>query len=96
MKGILKLLHPYMPFITEEIFMSLQNTEDTIMTSAWPVYKEDWNFEAEEKEIEIMKQAVRNIRNIRAEMNVPPSRKAQMFVVSEEVEIGRASCRERV
>lgn len=80
----LKLLHPYMPFITEEIFMSLQNKEETIMTSNWPVYSEDRNFQTEENEIEMMKQAVRNIRNIRAEMNVPPSRKAQMFVVSED------------
>jgi len=83
----LKLLHPYIPFITEEIFMSLQDTEETIMTSNWPVYTEDRNFETEEKEIEMMKHAVRNIRNIRAEMNVPPSKKAQVFVVSEDATI---------
>ncbi|NLI89434.1 MAG: valine--tRNA ligase [Epulopiscium sp.] len=83
----LKLLHPYIPFITEEIFMSLQDKEETIMTSKWPVYTEDRNFQTEEKEIELMKQAVRNIRNIRAEMNVPPSRKAQMYVVSEDENI---------
>ena len=87
MIGTLKMLHPYMPFITEEIFMSLQNQEETIMISNWPVYSDEWNFEAEEKEIELMKQAVRNIRNIRAELNVPPSKKAQMFVVSEDEEI---------
>lgn len=80
---VLKLLHPYIPFITEEIFMSLQDKEETIMLSSWPTYKEEWNFETEENEVELMKQAVRNIRNIRAEMNVPPSRKAQIYVVSE-------------
>ena len=83
----LKLLHPYIPFITEEIFMSLQDKEETIMISKWPIYTEDRNFQTEEKEIELMKQAVRNIRNIRAEMNVPPSRKAQMYVVSEDENI---------
>lgn len=83
----LKLLHPYIPFITEEIFMSLQNKEDSIMISNWPVYDKDRNFQTEENEIELMKQAVRNIRNIRAELNVPPSRKAQMFVVSEDANI---------
>lgn len=83
----LKLLHPYIPFITEEIFMSLQNKEETIMTSNWPVYTDHRNFQVEEKEIELMKQAVRNIRNIRAEMNVPPSKKAQVFVVSEDATI---------
>ena len=87
MMGTLKLLHPYIPFITEEIFMSLQDKEETIMISNWPTYSKEWDFEAEEKEIELMKQAVRNIRNIRAEMNVPPSKKAQMFVVSEDPHI---------
>ncbi len=87
MIGTLKLLHPYIPFITEEIFMSLQDTEESIMISDWPVYADERNFETEEKEIELMKQAVRNIRNIRAELNVPPSRKAQIFVVSEDANI---------
>ena len=87
MVDTLKLLHPYIPFITEEIFMSLQDKEETIMTSNWPIYTEDKNFQTEEKEIELMKQAVRNIRNMRAEMNVPPSKKAQIFVVSEDATI---------
>lgn len=78
----LKLLHPFMPFITEEIFMHLQDTEETIMLSSWPVYDESMNFEKEEKEIELIKEAVKNIRNIRSEMNVPPSKKATVIVVS--------------
>ena len=80
----LKLLHPYMPFITEEIFCSLQDEEDSIMVSEWPVYREEYHFEAEENEVEAIKVAVRNIRNLRAEMNVAPSRKAKVFVVSED------------
>lgn len=78
----LKLLHPFMPFITEEIFMHLQDTEETIMLSNWPVYNDSMNFEKEEKEIELIKEAVKNIRNIRSEMNVPPSKKATVIVVS--------------
>ncbi|MDD5950204.1 MAG: valine--tRNA ligase [Lachnospiraceae bacterium] len=80
----LKLLHPYMPFITEEIFCNLQDEEESIMVSDWPVYKEEWNFEKEEQDVELMKNAVRNIRNLRAEMNVAPSRKATVYVVSGE------------
>jgi valyl-tRNA synthetase len=80
----LKLLHPYMPFITEEIFTNIQNEEETIMLSAWPEFKEEWKFSVEEDEIELMKQAIRNIRNLRAEMNVPPSKKAKPIVVSED------------
>ncbi|KAE9633425.1 MAG: valyl-tRNA synthetase [Epulopiscium sp.] len=80
----LKLLHPYMPFITEEIFTNIQNEEETIMLSAWPEFKEEWKFSVEEDEIELMKQAIRNIRNLRAEMNVPPSKKAKLIVVSED------------
>ncbi len=79
----LKLLHPYMPFITEEIFCNLQDKEESIMISKWPEYKEEYNFKDEEEAIEIIKTAVRNIRNLRADMNVPPSRKAKVFVVSE-------------
>ncbi len=83
----LKLLHPYMPFITEEIFCTLQSEEESIMISNWPKYREQWNFEKEEKDIEIIKEAVRGIRNVRTEMNVAPSRKAQVFVVSENADI---------
>ena len=83
----LKLLHPYMPFITEEIFCNLQDEEESIMISSWPVYKEEFNFAKEEAAIETIKTAVRNIRNLRADMNVPPSKKAKVFVVSDSEEV---------
>ena len=83
----LKLLHPYMPFITEEIFCTLQDEEESIMISNWPKYSEERNFAKEEKEIEIMKEAVRGIRNARTGMNVPPSKKAAVYVVSEKEEM---------
>ncbi len=78
----LKLLHPYMPFITEEIFCTLQNEEESIMISEWPKYDENMNFDREEESVELIKEAVRNIRNLRAGMNVPPSKKAKVYVVS--------------
>ncbi|MGL4799216.1 MAG: valine--tRNA ligase [Cellulosilyticaceae bacterium] len=87
MTNVLKMLHPYIPFITEEIFMSLQTSEESIMISEWPTFKEEWHFAVEENEIEMLKGAVRAIRNIRSEMNVPPSRKAKVVVVSEEAEV---------
>ncbi|MDO4555791.1 MAG: valine--tRNA ligase [Lachnospiraceae bacterium] len=83
----LKLLHPYMPFITEEIFCNMQSEEESIMISSWPVYKKEWEFEKEEAAIETIKEAVRAIRNVRASMNVPPSKKATVYVVSEEEQI---------
>ncbi len=83
----LKLLHPYMPFITEEIFCTIQNEEESIMISSWPEYSSLRDFEKEENEIEIMKEAIRGIRNARTGMNVPPSRKAQVYVVSEKEEM---------
>ncbi|MFI3200333.1 MAG: valine--tRNA ligase [Eubacteriales bacterium] len=83
----LKLLHPYMPFITEEIFTTLQSKEDSIMISSWPVYEQKYDFKEEEKAIEFIKSAVRGIRNVRAEMNVVPSKKASVYVVSEKEEI---------
>ena len=83
----LKLLHPYMPFITEEIFCTLQSEEESIMISKWPEYSEARSFAKEEKGIEIIKEAVRGIRNVRTEMNVAPSKKAHVYVVSENEEI---------
>lgn len=82
----LKLLHPYMPFITEEIYCNLTE-EESIMLAEWPVFKEEWNFKEDEKAVETIKEAVRGIRNIRAEMNVSPKKKAQVFVVSENKEV---------
>ena len=79
----LKLLHPYMPFITEEIFCTLCPEEDSIMISSWPEFTEAWNFTADEEAVEMMKEAVRSIRNVRTGMNVPPSKKAKVYVVSE-------------
>ena len=80
----LKLLHPFMPFITEEIFCTLQSKEETIMLSKWPEYKEEWNFPAEEEMLEHCKDLVKGIRNVRTEMDVPPSRKAKVFIVAED------------
>ena len=78
----LKLLHPYMPFITEEIFTTLQSEEESIMISSWPKYSEDNNFAKDETDIELVKEAIRGIRNIRTGMNVSPGRKATIYVVS--------------
>ena len=83
----LKLLHPYIPFITEEIFCNLQDEEESIMVSQWPVFKKEWSFEKEEHAVETMKEAVRAIRNVRTSMNVPPSKKAKVYVVSENEEL---------
>ena len=80
----LKLLHPFMPFISEEIFCNLQEEEETIMISQWPVYRDDWNFAKEEQSTETIKEAVRAIRGVRSSMNVPPSKKGTVYVVSED------------
>ena len=83
----LKLLHPFMPFISEEIFCNLQDEEESIMISNWPEFIEEWNFAADEHAVETIKEAVRAIRNVRTSMNVPPSKKAKVFVVSENEEV---------
>jgi len=83
----LKMLHPFMPFITEEIFCTLQDEEESIMVSAWPQYQAAWDFAAEENAIETIKNAVREIRAVRTSMNVPPKRKAKVYVVSEDAGI---------
>ena len=83
----LKLLHPYMPFLTEEIFGGLQSAEESIMVSQWPVYQKEREFTREEKEIEIMKEAVRGIRNVRTGMNVSPGRKALVYLVSDKDDV---------
>lgn len=80
----LKLLHPFMPFISEEIFCNLQEEEETIMISQWPVYRTEWEYGEEERSTQIIKEAVRAIRGVRTSMNVPPSRKATVYVVSED------------
>jgi len=78
----LKLLHPYMPFVTEEIFCNIQEKEKSIMISLWPEFKSEWNFKIEEEEVEVIKEAVRGIRNVRTSMNVPPSKKAKVYIVT--------------
>jgi len=88
LKDALKLLHPYMPFVTEEIYCTLKEAEGefddntSIMISEWPVYTEERNFAAEEEAIDLIKEAVKAIRNLRSGMNVPPSRKAKTYVVT--------------
>ncbi|MBQ8751575.1 MAG: class I tRNA ligase family protein, partial [Clostridia bacterium] len=80
MTDMLKLLHPFMPFVTEEIWQSLPHEGETLMCASWPVYDTAREFFAEEKEMERIMEAIRGIRNRRAEMNVPPSRKAELFI----------------
>ncbi len=84
----LKLLHPFMPFVSEEIFCTLQDMtghkeSDSIMISQWPEYKLGHEYKKEEESISIIKETVKGIRNVRNEMNVPPSRKANVYVVSD-------------
>ena len=86
----LKLLHPYMPFITEEIFCTLQSEEESIMISNWPVYCKEWEDEQSEAKAELMKNLIRGIRNIRTEMNVAPSRKAVVYLVADDEATGAA------
>lgn len=78
----LKLLHPFMPFITEEIFCTLHPAEETIMLADWPVYRKEWSFTEEEEMLGHCKDLVRGIRNVRMEMEVPPSKKAKAYIVS--------------
>lgn len=86
----LKLLHPYMPFITEEIFCTMQSEEESIMISSWPEFSAERSFPVEEKSIERIQAAVRGIRNLRTEMNVAPGRKASVYVVSGDAEVRRS------
>ncbi len=88
----LKLLHPYMPFVTEEIYCKLQEYSgqkeaDSIMISPWPKYHPEWEFTKELESIELIKEAVKGIRNVRSNMNVPPSRKSSIIVVSDNAKI---------
>lgn len=80
----LKLLHPFMPFITEEIWQALPHEGETLMTSSWPVYQESLQFKAEEEDMERVMDAIRAVRSRRAEMNVPPSRKAKLVIATEQ------------
>ena len=82
MSNTLKLLHPFMPFITEEIWQTLPHDGESIMISEWPVYKDEHNFSVKEQEMDRIMEAVRAIRNRRAEMNVPPSKKAKYYIAT--------------
>ena len=79
----LKLLHPFMPFITEEIFCTLWEEKESIMLESWPIMREEYRFEQEEAWLETVKEVVRQIRNVRSGMDVPPSRKAKVFLVTQ-------------
>ena len=96
LSSALKMLHPFMPFITEEIYCTLNPEEESIMIASWPEYREDWNFAKEEAEVEMMKEAVRGIRAVRTQLNVPPSKKASVYVVSAEEGIRETFSRSRV
>ena len=87
LKDILKILHPFMPFITEEIWQNLPGNDKALIITKWPKYKAELEFEASEKGIEFIKTAIKGIRNARAEMNIVPSRKANMIFVTESEEI---------
>ncbi len=80
MSNTLKLLHPFMPFITEEIWQTLPHDGDSIMISDWPVFTDELSFKADENEMERVMTAIKAVRNRRAEMNVPPSKKAKIFI----------------
>ncbi len=82
LSNFLKLLHPFMPFVTEEIYCSLPVSDETIVTSSWPTYSDALNFPTEEAEMGAVCEAIKAIRNLRTSMNVPPSRKAAMYIVT--------------
>ena len=87
LSGTLKLLHPFMPFITEEIWQALPHEGDTIMLSDWPKYDENHDFSAEEADFEKVMAAIKAIRNRRAEMNVPPSKKSKLYIATADTEL---------
>ncbi len=85
--GVLKLLHPFMPYITEEIWQSLPHEGESIMVSKWPEYNEEHRFAAEAADFTKVMDAIKAIRNRRAEMNVPPSKKATVYIETEEAAV---------
>ena len=90
LSNTLKLLHPFMPFITEEIWQSLPHSGESIMVSAWPIYNEALDFSKEEEDFEKVMDAIKAIRNRRSEMNVPPSRKAKVCIATNEKDVFNA------
>ncbi|NLC67984.1 MAG: class I tRNA ligase family protein, partial [Clostridiaceae bacterium] len=95
LKTALQLLHPFMPFITEEIYKHLVVESPSIMISSWPKYNEEYNFIEVLDKMAIIMEAIRSIRNMRAEMNVPPSRKAKALFVTQEEEVKDIICQGR-
>mgnify|MGYP003376818422 FL=1 len=91
MSGTLKLLHPFMPFITEEIWQALPHQGESIMIAQWPVWEESLNYAAEEAEFTRVMDAIKAVRNVRTEMNVPPSKKASLFIETKFAETFLAS-----
>ena len=87
LENILKLLHPFMPYITEEIWQALPNREDALIISSWPEYKEEFVFEKEEKATEYIENAIREIRNARSEMNIENSKKSNTLVYTKDAEV---------
>ena len=83
----LRLLHPFMPFITEEIWQSIPHEGDALIVADWPVFREDLKFREEENQMESVMNAIRAIRNRRADMNVPPSKKAALFVLTSKPQV---------
>lgn len=83
----LKLLHPFMPFLTEEIYCTLNPDEETVMTASWPVFRKNRSFPEDAAGVELIKEAVTAIRNVRTSLQVPPGKKANVYVVSEKEEI---------
>ena len=85
--GILLLLHPFMPFVTEEIWQSLPNTTGSIMLGSYPVSQKNWDFPVQEEGLRLIIDTIRAIRNRRAEMNVPPSRKALLYILPQKADV---------
>ena len=92
MNGTLQLLHPFMPFITEEIWQALPHQGESIMVSQWPRYKEELNFAAQEQQFEKLMDAIKAVRARRSEMNVPPSKKATLFIETSFEDVFRQGC----
>jgi valyl-tRNA synthetase len=87
MSNTLKLLHPFMPFITEEIWQSLPHEGESIMVSEWPKEQEALRFDADEAKMDAVMAAIRTVRNRRSEMNVPPSKKAHLYIATAEADV---------
>ena len=87
LSNTMKLLHPFMPFITEEIWQHLPHEGESIMISEWPEYDEKLNFPKDVESMELIMQSISAIRNRRAEMNVPPSKKAKVIIVTDKTDV---------